>query len=135
MMVVAIVNLLSVTTSTLVLIYISTLTAGDLILMVITILCVSTGTLMWNFELDVCNPKVRDYIVKGDSFTDNPNVSKAVLIGFIVSILAGTLSLLLLFDGHITGWIRIILLAIAFLGIRIYLLNGNLKAYFNDMQI
>ena len=135
MTVIAIVNVLAVITSTLVLVYISNLTTIDLILMVFTILCVSLGTLMWNFELDVYSPKVRDYIVKGDSFTDNPNVSKAVLIGFIVSILAGVISLLLLFDGYISGWIRVILLAVAFIVIRIYLLNTNLKAYFNDMQI
>ena len=135
MTVIAIVNVLAVITSTLVLVYISNLTTIDLILMVFTILCVSLGTLMWNFELDVYSPKVRDYIVKGDSFTDNPNVSKAVLIGFIVSILAGVLSLLLLFDGYISGWIRVILLAVAFIVVRIYLLNTNLKAYFNDMQI
>lgn len=135
MTVIAIVNVLAVITSTLVLVYISNLTTIDLILMVFTILCVSLGTLMWNFELDVYSPKVRDYIVKGDSFTDNPNVSKAVLIGFIVSILAGVISLLLLFDGYISGWIRVVLLAVAFIVVRIYLLNTNLKAYFNDMQI
>lgn len=135
MTVIAIINVLAVITSTLVLVYISNLTTFDLILMVITILCVSTGTLMWNFELDVYSPKVREYIVKGDSYTDNPNVSKAVFIGFIVSILAGILSLLLLFDGYISGWIRVILLAVAFLVARVYLLNSNLKAYFNDMQI
>ncbi len=135
MTVIAIVNVLAVITSTLVLTYISNLTTLDLILMVATILCVSTGTLMWNFELDVFSPKVREYIVKGDSYTDNPNVSKAVFIGFIVSILAGTISLLLLFDGYISGWIRVVLLAIAFLTSRIWLLNSYLKAYFNDMQI
>ena len=135
MTVIAIVNVLAVITSTLVLVYISNLTAIDLVLMVATILCVSLGTLMWNFTFDVFNPKVKEYIVKGDSYTDNPNVSKSVFTGFIISIFAGVISLLLLFDGYISGWIRVILLAVAFLVIRIYLLNSYLKAYFNDMQI
>ena len=135
MLVICVVNVIAVIISSVAVFYVSKLSIIDLVLMIITILLVSTGNVMWNFELDVYSPKIGDYIVKGESFTDNPNISKAVFIGFIVSTFAGLLSLLLLFDGYITGWIRIILLAIAFILIRLYLLNSNLKAYFRDIQM
>ena len=135
MLVICFVNLLAIIISSVVVFYVSKLKVIDLILMIATILLISTGNVMWNFELDVYSPKIGEYIVKGESYTDNPNISKAVFIGFIVSTFAGLLSLLLLFDGYITGWIRIILLAIAFIVIRLYLLSSNLKAYFRDIQM
>ena len=55
-------------------------------------------------------------------------------IGFGMATLAGLLTLLLLLDGFISGWIRIILIAVAFFAMRLYLYNSNLKVYFDDIQ-
>ena len=70
----------------------------------------------------------------GDSVVNNSNVAKAVVIGFFTATIAGVLTLLLLMDSFTSGWIRIILLAAAFLIIRWYLFRRNLKVYFNDIQ-
>lgn len=134
-LVIGVVNLLAVLASSIMIFYTCRLSILDVIFMIITICIVSLGNIMWNFELDVINPKINEYAVKGESYIDNPNVSKAIFNGFLVSMFSGIITLLLLFDAYVSGWIRILLIATAFLAVRIYLLNSNLKAYFNDIQM
>jgi hypothetical protein len=37
-------------------------------------------------------------------------------------------------ENYLFGWIRLIALAVGFLAARFYLLDSNLKAYFNEIQ-
>ncbi|MBR1747894.1 MAG: hypothetical protein IJ735_06780 [Clostridia bacterium] len=129
-----VVDLLAVATMCIVLTVTTKLSAVDIVLMVFTIIPVSLGNILWSFQLDITNPKVNDYAVKGDAVVDNPNVARALVIGFVISTLFGVIGLLLLFDSHLTGWIRLILIAYAFFGARLYLYISNLKAYFNEIQ-
>ena len=85
--------------------------------------------------MDINNPKILDYAMKGNNVVDNANVAKAILVGFAVATITGVLTLLLLNDHLITGWIRLILIALAFLVARLYLLLRNVKVYFNDIQM
>ena len=129
-----VVNLLSVATMCVVVSLTTTLPAQDIFLMFIVIVLVSLGNILWSFQLDVTNPKVNDYAVKGDAVTDNPNIAKALLIGFLISTLIGVVTLLLLIDSYRSGWIRAIMIAVAYFLIRLFLYNGYLKVYFDDIQ-
>ena len=129
-----VVDLLAVATMCGVLIYTTTLSAMDISLMVLMMVLVSLGNILWAFQIDITNPKINDYAVKGDAVVDNPNVAKALVVGFVISTIAGVITLLLLIDAYMSGWIRAILIAAAFFLTRLYLYNSNLKVYFNEIQ-
>jgi hypothetical protein len=112
----------------------SVLEVGDIALLMLTILFISLGQIAWGFEFDIRKPKITEYATKGDGVTDNGNVAKAMAIGFLVSTLAGVLGLLFMAENYLFGWIRLIALAVGFLAARFYLLDSNLKAYFNEIQ-
>lgn len=130
----AIVDVLAVLTMCLVITFTTTLPAQDILLMAGIILPVSLGNVLWSFQIDLLNPKINDYAVKGDAVVDNPNVAKALIFGFLISTLIGAVSLLLLIDNYASGWARIYLIGYAFFGIRLYLYKNYLKVYFNDIQ-
>ena len=129
-----VVDIVAIITTVVMLVVTTELTAGNLILLSLVLLLLSLAHIFWSFELDIKNPKINDFAVKGDNVVDNVNVAKAIGIGFGMATLAGLLTLLLLLDGFISGWIRIILIAVAFFGMRLYLYNSNLKVYFDDIQ-
>lgn len=129
-----IVDILAVITMAIVIGVTTKLSSLNIGLMILTIIPISLANILWSFQIDITNPKVNDYAVKGDAVVDNPNVAKALIIGFVISTIFGILALLLLIDNFITGWIRFILIAVAFFGARLYLYNSNLKAYFNEIQ-
>jgi len=112
----------------------TSLSATELGLMTLLIVLFSMGHIFWSFELDVRNPKIADYITQGDAVVDNPNVAKAIVTGFVTATLVGVVTLLLLIDNYVTGWVRIMIIAAAFLAARLYLYRSNLKSYFNDIQ-
>ena len=103
-------------------------------LMVVMMILISLGNILWAFQIDITNPKINDYAVKGDAVVDNPNVAKALVVGFVISTIAGVITLLLLIDAYVSGWIRAILIAAGFFLARLYLYNSNLKVYFNEIQ-
>lgn len=129
----AIVNLCSIITTFIMLIVTTNLSALNLVLMGVLIMLVSMGQIFWSFQLDITNPKINDYIVKG-AVVDNPNVAKAIAIGFGIATVVGVITLLLLIDDYVTGWIRILAIVAAFFVARAYLYNSYLKVYFNDIQ-
>ena len=128
------VNLIAVTTMCVVVSMTTTLPARDILFMFVVIVFISLGNILWSFQIDVTNPKVNDYAVKGDAVVDNPNIAKALVIGFLISTVIGVVTLLLLIDGYWSGWIRAVLIAMAYFAIRLYLYSGYLKVYFNDIQ-
>lgn len=131
----AIINLLAVAVTMVVLVYTTTLKTTDLILTGILILFVSLGQIFWSFQMDINNPKINDYATKGDAVVDNPNVARAIIMSFIVATLFGFLTLILLLDHYTTGWIRVLVIAVAFFVARLYLYQSNLKAYFDEIQM
>lgn len=129
-----IVDLLAVATMCLVITFTTTLGAKDIALMAGIILPVSLGNVLWSFQIDLLNPKINDYAVKGDAVTDNPNIAKALLVGFLISTVIGVLNLLLLIDNYASGWVRVYAVGYAYFLMRLYLYRSNLKVYFNDIQ-
>ena len=129
-----VVDVLAVLTMCLVITFTTTLPAQDIALMAGIILPVSLGNVLWSFQIDLLNPKINDYAVKGDAVVDNPNIAKALLFGFLISTIIGAVSLLLLIDDYASGWARIYGIGYGFFGIRLYLYKNYLKVYFNDIQ-
>ena len=129
-----VVDVLAVLTMCLVITFTTTLPAQDIALMAGIILPVSLGNVLWSFQIDLLNPKINDYAVKGDAVVDNPNIAKALLFGFLISTIIGAVSLLLLIDNYASGWARIYGIGYGFFGIRLYLYRNYLKVYFNDIQ-
>ena len=108
----------------------------DLLLMTLTLIFMAAGVVLWSFQLDVRRPQFLEYASKGSSgVVDNPNVGKATLFGFIVATLGGLLSLLLLYDDYVTGWIRILAFAIVFCAARAFLFYRNLQVYFHEIEL
>ena len=118
----------------LVITFTTTLPSQDIGLMAGIILPISLGNVLWSFQIDLLNPKINDYAVKGDAVTDNPNIAKALLFSFLISAIFGAVILLLLIDAYASGWARIYAIGYAFLLFRFYLYRNYLKVYFNDIQ-
>lgn len=105
----------------------------DIWLMFIVVVFVNSGHILWSFQIDLLNPKLSDYAATA-SLTNNENVSKSIVIGLVLSIIFGGISAFLLIENYATGWLRIILLAFAFLVIRFYLFSNFLKVYFREIE-
>ena len=129
-----IVDLLAVGTMSLVITFTTTLPARDIALIAGVIVPISLGNILWSFQIDLLNPKINDYAVKGDAVVDNPNIAKALVIGFLISTFMGLLIFLFLRDNYTSGWARMFGVGVAYFLIRLYLYHSNLKVYFNDIQ-
>ena len=129
-----VVDVLAVATMCLVITFTTTLEAKDILLMAGIILPVSLGNVLWSFQIDLLNPKINDYAVKGDAVTDNPNIAKALLVGFLISTLMGVVVLLLLIDKYVSGWVRIYAIGYFYFVARLFLYKKYLKVYFDDIQ-
>ena len=130
-----IVNILSILTTVIVLVYTTKISAINLVLLTILLIVLTTGHILWSFQLDIVNPQILQYATKGNEVVNNPNVAKSVVIGFVISLLAGVAILLMFLENYVSGWIRVMLLAFAFAFFRLYLLNDNVKVYFNEIQM
>jgi hypothetical protein len=131
----SLVNLVALLATFMMLTFTTALDPISLVLMAVVLLFVTMGHIFWSFQMDVNNPKILAYAMKGNNVVDNANVAKAILVGFAVATIAGVIALLLLNDHLVTGWIRLIFIAIAFFIARLYLLLRNVKVYFNDIQM
>lgn len=130
-----IINILSILTTVIVLVYTTKISAINLALLTILLIVLTTGHILWSFQLDIVNPQILQYATKGNEVVNNPNVAKSVVIGFVISLLAGVAILLMFLENYVSGWIRVMLLAFAFAFFRLYLLNDNVKVYFNEIQM
>ena len=100
-------------------------------LMMIATLCINAGLVFWSFQIDIMNPKLREYATSGDSSGMN-NASKSIMIGVIVTVIFTALSLLLLLDtdNMVLNWSLILGISVVFLGTRLYLFVSHLKHVF-----
>ncbi|MBO7761254.1 MAG: hypothetical protein J6T24_00490 [Clostridia bacterium] len=128
-------NLIAILATTGILYFTTGMGVIDLLLFAVTLLFIAGGVVLWSFQLDVCHPLFHEYASKGGGVVDNPNVGKAALYGFLTATISGLLTLLLLHDGYVTGWIRILLLATCFLAARVFLFYRNLQVYFHEIEL
>ncbi len=129
-------NFIAITATAIMLYFTTGIRILDLALFVLTLVLLAAGTVLWSFQLDVRRPQFHEYASKGASgVVDNPNVGKAALFGFIVATLAGALTLLLLYDDYVTGWVRILGIALCFAVARAFLFYRNLQVYFHEIEL
>ena len=128
-------NMIAILATAVMLYFTTTISLLNLSLFIVTLLFLGAGMVLWSFQLDVRKPQFLEYASKGSGVVDNPNVGLATLIGFLTATLGGGLSLILLYDDYITGWIRIVLIAFAFLVARIFLFYRNLQVYFHEIEL
>lgn len=99
----------------------------------VVLLLINTGHIFWSYELDLMNPKMFEY-AQTHSIDDNPNATKSILIGTAIAFIVAIILVALLFENYTTGWIRIILIALAFFGARLYLLINKINVYFDAIE-
>jgi ABC-2 type transport system permease protein len=106
--------------------------SGIALMIGLVFLLFNSGHILWSYELDLLNPKFMEY-ANSQSIDDNPNATKSILIGTVLSLGVCAITIAMLFENVVTGWIRLILLAAAFFGIRLYMLLSKSKLYFNEI--
>lgn len=131
----SLVNFIALAATFVMLTFTTTLSGSSLALMAVLLVFVTMAHIMWSFQIDVNNPRILDYAMKGNNVVSNVNIGKAILIGFGIATITGVLALLLLMDSLVTGWLRLLAIAIAFTVARFYLLRRNIKVYFNEIQM
>ena len=77
------------------------------------------------------NPQSRQYSTVGVSF-DNPNERKATVLSFLISALFAFAVYFLLKEGQTMAFIKIGLVALVFLGARLYLYFTRVKLYYME---
>jgi heme/copper-type cytochrome/quinol oxidase subunit 4 len=98
-------------------------------------LLVNAGLIFWSLQIDIMNPKLREYAASGDSSSIN-NASRSILIGFVMTILFTALVVIILFakGDPVWKWVKIIGIALAFMLARMYLFNSYLKNIFPEIE-
>ena len=101
-------------------------------MMMCAVLCINAAMIFWSFQIDIMNPKLREYASSGDVSGMN-NASKSIMIGLIVSLFFSVVVALLFFVGSktmTTNWIIIMIISLTFLFARLYLFISHLKNVF-----
>lgn len=79
-------------------------------------------------------PNFADYALTGN-LNNNKNVGRSIFTGILMAVGFGAAGAFLLFEDYTTGWIRLILLALAFLLLRTVLLLWNMRVYFKRIEM
>lgn len=106
----------------------------DRIFLLITLLLFDFAHLFWSFQLDLLDPHILDFSVRGNS-ASNPNVGKSMGVGLLMALF---LCLFCVFfflkEGWMGGWIRILCAAVFFCLLRLVLFMANLRVYFKRIE-
>lgn len=98
------------------------------------ILLLNTAHVFWSFQYDMLEPNFADYALTGN-LNNNKNVGRSIFTGILMAVGFGAVGAFLLFEDYTTGWIRLILLALAFLSLRTVLLLWNMRVYFKRIEM
>ncbi len=89
--------------------------------------------IIWSFQLDLLNPKLRDYAETG-KVDGNTNANKSVMLGLFMALIVGFVTILLLHESIEVGWYKLVFVAIAFLILRLFLFVKNLRVFFKRIE-
>ena len=81
--------------------------------------------------MDVMNPQNEQYATVGVSF-DNPNERNSTIIGFLISALVAVCMYFIMSEGQTKAIFKIALVALVFLGARVYLLLTRIRLYYAE---
>lgn len=107
------------------------LSAADTALLAMLILFVGVAHLMMAVESDVMNPQNEQYATVGGTL-DNPNERNSTVFGFLMSFLTAFLTYFIMGEGQTTAILKMMLVALAFLAFRTYLLFTRIRLYYAE---
>ena len=107
----------------------------DLWCMCACVVIINLGLILWSFQLDINNPSLREYASNGDA-TSVKTVAQSIKIGLIFTVIFMVITVFFLIDGgsNFGTWAKIILVCLAFLGIRFYFFRNYLKYIFPRIE-
>ena len=99
--------------------------------MMVAVLFVNSGMIFWSFQIDIMNPRLREYATSGDT-SHMSNGGKSVVIGLIVAVAFTALCLFLLRDTNnmLLNWGIFIGISALFMGVRLYMFTSYLNNVF-----
>ena len=100
------------------------------------ILIIDFGLILWSIQLDIMNPKLKEY-ANSQNRSEIKNFASSITIGCIVAVIfSAILIVVYLFNFTIFLLCLILLgLALVFTAIRLYFLINYMNAYFNEIQL
>ena len=104
-------------------------------LMMIAVLLINAGLIFWSFQIDIMNPKLREYASNGDTSSFN-NAAESIKVGLIVSLVFAVLFLIFMMSdvSETVLWVEVIGIAFVFLIARAYLFRSYLRNIFPDIE-
>lgn len=87
--------------------------------------------LLWSAEMDIMNPQTMAYQTTG-THSNNPNEIKSTITSFILSALFAFLVYFFIVRSPNSIWIKLMLVALAFFALRLYLYINKIKVYFKE---
>lgn len=102
----------------------------------IYVMLIEVGLLLWSIQLDIVNPKLREFANTGNK-AEIKNSSSSILIGLLFSVIFSALLIILFITRLPTLVIGAILIvaALIFVGFRFYFLIQYRNAFFEDIQV
>lgn len=107
-----------------------------LLIVYIYINLIEIGLLLWSIQLDIVNPKLREF-ANAQNKNEIANSSQSIIIGLIFSIVFSAISILLFITTlpiYIVG-ILMVIVGLIFVGLRFYFLIRYRDAFFEDIQL
>lgn len=101
------------------------------VLMCVSLCSIYTGHLFWSASLDVMNPQNEQYATTGAQ-ASNPNETKSTIMAFVISALFTYLFYFLVSERMDTVWIKLIFVALAFVGWNIFMYFSKVKLYYGE---
>jgi ABC-2 type transport system permease protein len=123
--------LVSICAATVIAAALGAFTAGQAVMLLLTVLLINAAHIMWGVERDVTHPQYDKYF-DGEHIGLNPNEAFITAMAFLLSFLFAAAGLFLFTDGMGTAWIKLTALAAALAALRVYLLRLKLRAYTED---
>lgn len=127
-------SLLAIVATSIILATTTSISYQSILVMTFIFITVNSAHMLWAYQLDLLNPKLTEYAQTG-TFHDNQNISKSILIGFVISVIIGLLSYFIFDSGTIESYVKLFAICIGFLALRLYLLIINLNTYFKNIQL
>lgn len=125
---------ISIIVSTIILSNFRSLGVGQGIMVFLIIETIYLSHVLWSAELDIMNPQYEHYQKVG-SMPNNPNEIKSNLLSFLLSMVVAGFTFINLMENPLNfykAWIKILVIALAFLGFRIYMYLTQIKLYYKE---
>ena len=122
---------LSIFASTLIFANFAGFTAGQTILVFLSLLFVYLGHTFWSASLDIMNPQTEQYITTG-THTNNPNETKSTIFAFLMSAAFALVFYFLISENVATVWFKIILIATAYFAWNLYMYFSKIKVFYKE---